>query len=368
MEYIYKDFAKIVKKNHDELRKIFSEVGTNCYRIYDRNLEEIPVVVEKFADRIIIRTETLAQNRQARELDRDRILDITARMTYSSINDVFFADASALEFDQQSDKQDTQAETQYFSERGNTCMQPMTVKVEEMGLSYRVSIDQYGFTDFPLHSSVIRDLLRNIAFGKRTLILFSGSGHFTVSAASGAALETVSIDRSIDSETHEVKTADRTDRGEAEQKVEEVEPARQKNLSREQKLLENLALNKLSAPVHTFREGDPENILNKNSGLGRFHNILIDFSRQPKVPLIPLIRSALDSLASGGTLLVYAQNQTAKKILQKKDEAEETQIQNITAQIIPPGFTAKRFPFSLITIQVKEKPKKRKKKKKARKK
>ena len=48
MDYVDKDFGKILKNNAQTLRHELLPSGTDCFRVYDRNLGRYPVTVDLY--------------------------------------------------------------------------------------------------------------------------------------------------------------------------------------------------------------------------------------------------------------------------------------------------------------------------------
>ena len=79
MDYIDKDFGKILKNNAQNLRHEFLPLGTDCFRVYDRNLERYPVTVDlygKYAKVTDYGDEPMSDEKKA------ACLDICSRMLY----------------------------------------------------------------------------------------------------------------------------------------------------------------------------------------------------------------------------------------------------------------------------------------------
>jgi len=44
MDYLFKDFKKLLKKNYQEIRSLQADDSTNCMRVYDKNIGSLPVL------------------------------------------------------------------------------------------------------------------------------------------------------------------------------------------------------------------------------------------------------------------------------------------------------------------------------------
>ncbi|MFA6689638.1 MAG: hypothetical protein WCR05_09530, partial [Sphaerochaetaceae bacterium] len=74
-----KDFGKILKRNALSQRRLMLKDGTDCMRVYDRNLEGFPVTVDLYGSYARI---TDYSEEGLDEAVRDTCCDIAARMLY----------------------------------------------------------------------------------------------------------------------------------------------------------------------------------------------------------------------------------------------------------------------------------------------
>jgi len=300
MKQIYKDFEKLVKKQHDELRKLYAPSKTDCFRVYDRQQENLPVVVERYGDHLLVECIESFDSREVEEL-----ADRAARMCYIPPERVVLKERKALPGG---------------TEENRSGEAPSRVTGTEMGLSYYIDLWSYRDTGLFLDHAVTRDVVREHAAGKRVLNLFSYTGSFTVCAAAGGAVETVSVDLS---NTYLDWMQD------------------------------NLELNKLQAPVHRNIRQDVLKFLKHPPGdIGRFHIIVFDpptfsnsssmdtpFRVQQDYPRC--IRQCAQLLTDDGVIL-FSTNYGDFTL--DKRNLKEFRLEEITRETIPPGFTAKRFP------------------------
>ena len=79
MDYMDKDMGKILKNNAQTLRHDLLPQGTDCFRVYDRNLSRYPVTVDvygKYAKITDYGDEALSDE------SRETLVDICSRMLY----------------------------------------------------------------------------------------------------------------------------------------------------------------------------------------------------------------------------------------------------------------------------------------------
>jgi len=177
----YRDFAKLLKKHHDELRKIYAEIESDCFRIYDRELSVFPFAVEKYGRTVIISDDPADYpgDDSRRNIDWERIADITSRMTYTEPEDVICLPALSFPVSDAVQKRVS----------GNSAEE---IEVKETGISYGVDAGTEFFRS-PLAETVLRNLVLSESAGKRLLSAGDRSGLHTLFAAAGGAAETAAL-------------------------------------------------------------------------------------------------------------------------------------------------------------------------------
>lgn len=174
-------FQRRLVKRSKHLRRWPTRQGITCYRLYERDIPEIPLVVDRYEDYLHI-------TEYERPHDRDPALhanwlDLMARTA-----------AKALEippknvFLKRRSRQRGEAQHQRIAEQHHE------VLVQEGGLHFWVNLSDYVDTGLFLDHRITRSLVRDEAKGKRFLNLFAYTGAFTVYAADGAAAETTTVD------------------------------------------------------------------------------------------------------------------------------------------------------------------------------
>src|SRR6056297_3190024 len=85
---LQKDFGKLLKKNHQEFRNIFSSMETDCYRVYNWNISEIPWLIDIYGNYLHI--SSLAQTHQPDLLEAEsELLETASRMLYVPLERIF---------------------------------------------------------------------------------------------------------------------------------------------------------------------------------------------------------------------------------------------------------------------------------------
>lgn len=179
MEYFEKDFGKILKNNAQEMRHSLLPEGTNCFRVYDRNLSQFPVTVDVYG-----KYAKVTDYGEAAPLSDERratCLDICSRMLYLEPGNIVYSYRAKREQGQQHEKTQTDA---------------LVVDVLENSLKFKVDLTTYVDTGLFLDHRLTRMLIKERSIGCDVLNLFSYTGSFSVYAAAGLAKSVRSVDLS----------------------------------------------------------------------------------------------------------------------------------------------------------------------------
>jgi 23S rRNA (cytosine1962-C5)-methyltransferase len=177
------DFRRRLAKRFKHLSKWARRQGIEAFRVYDRDIPEIPLAIDWYAgwlhaaeyDRPHERTEI------EHEVWLDRMLEAAAAE---------LAVPPGRSFLKARRRQRGQSQYQKVGE------QRAVLDVREGDLTFEVNLSDYLDTGLFLDHRVTRSLVRTEAEGKRMLNLFAYTGSFSVYAAAGGARETVSVDLS----------------------------------------------------------------------------------------------------------------------------------------------------------------------------
>ena len=158
-------------------RKWARRADVACYRLYDRDIPEIPLIIDWYDGRLYVaeyvRGEPLA--------DLDALADAAAAALGLTPDDVWC---------RQRERQRGARQYERVGEQGAWFVVP------EGGLKFRVNLSDYLDTGLFLDHRQLRARVRDEAAGKRVLNLFAYTGSFTVYAAAGGAQATVTVDLS----------------------------------------------------------------------------------------------------------------------------------------------------------------------------
>lgn len=177
------EFGNRLKKLARHLRRWPTKRGITCYRIYERDIPEVPLVVDRYEDALHI-------------AEFDRPHDRTAAEHADWLDHMLRTAAEALEtpleltFLKHRQRQRGKEQYERFDDRSALKI------VKEAGLKFEVNLSDYLDTGLFLDHRVTRGMVRDAAAGKRMLNLFAYTGSFSVYAAAGGAIETVTVDLS----------------------------------------------------------------------------------------------------------------------------------------------------------------------------
>jgi 23S rRNA (guanine2445-N2)-methyltransferase / 23S rRNA (guanine2069-N7)-methyltransferase len=175
-------FARRLTKRARHFRR-WPKQGIECYRLYDRDIPEVPLLVDRYGDRLYLseyerpHERTIAEHADWLDLMRKtaaQTLDVPLKHTYLKRRQRQRGEAQYNRVDQSDD----------------------AFLVTEGGLKLEVNLRDYLDTGLFLDHRTTRELVRGEARGRRFLNLFCYTGSFTVYAAEGGASETVSVDSS----------------------------------------------------------------------------------------------------------------------------------------------------------------------------
>lgn len=180
----YLMFRNRLEKVFRHRSKLARRQGISCYRLYDRDLPEFPLIIELYGFSVYV-----AEYRSKHNLG-DEEYEEWMQMSLQQVSEVLKTDPSMIFCKMRERKADRQGQ---YNKTGS---QKQEFTVEEGGLNFIVNLSDYLDTGLFLDHRLTRAMVREQAEGKRLLNLFCYTGSFTVYAAAGGAHETVSIDLS----------------------------------------------------------------------------------------------------------------------------------------------------------------------------
>ena len=177
-----------VVKNVRHLRKWARREGVTCYRVYDRDIPEVPLAIDWYEGRAVLH--------DVRTPYADRDEAAAARW----LDDAVAAAAGALAIaadqiyvkrrERMAGRHETGRQYERLAARG------AWFEVGEGGHRFRVNLSDYLDTGLFLDHRITRARVGAEAAGRRVLNLFCYTASFTVYAAKGGATSSLSIDLS----------------------------------------------------------------------------------------------------------------------------------------------------------------------------
>lgn len=293
--------SRRLQKNHRHLARWLRNQAIECYRLYDRELDEFPLTIDVYGEHAYVQTWEGKETEALLPL-RASIAEVVAALTG--------VDAGRCRFQ---DRRRQREFSQY--EKMSTTGQRFVV--QEAGLQFWVNLRDYVDSGLFLDHRATRARVRSLAAGRTFLNLFCYTGSVTVHAAAGGAASTTSVDLS--------RTYLRWAR-------------------------DNLKLNGLLDPRHEFVQADCLTWLRGQDR--RFDLIFLDpptFSKSKRMATtfdvqrdhIPLLQDALHLLAPGGQLL-FSSNRRNFRL--DSEALFGFQVRDITRATLDKDFERKRPP------------------------
>jgi 23S rRNA G2069 N7-methylase RlmK/C1962 C5-methylase RlmI len=289
-----------IRKNYRHLRKWAKRTGTDCFRIYDRDIKEYPLAVDYYAGRFCLHYySSLGEDEGPRE-DLRVELEGALQLLFGATDDQLFW-RTRFRRKEVAQYEKAGVEQDYFV-------------VHEYGLRFKVNLVDYLDTGLFLDHRETRHLVAGLSKGKHVLNLFAYTCAFSVHAAAAGALSTTSVDMS---NTYTAWGRD------------------------------NFRLNDLSDASNPIIRADCLRFLEDELITGSVYDVIVidppTISRSKKMDqmfdiqqdYVYLIQSALQLLAQGGVIL-FSTN--ARRFSFEGELFPGCDIREITSQTIPLDF------------------------------
>ena len=177
------DFANRLQKNIKKIEKWAKQQGLDAYRLYDADLPEYNVAVDRYGDHIVVQEYAAPKNIDENKA-RQRLLDaVTATLQVTGIE----TNKLILKVRQ---KQKGTNQYEKLANKGEYFY------VNEYGARLWVNLTDYLDTGLFLDHRLTRKMVGEMAKGKDFLNLFAYTGSATVYAALGGAKSTTTVDMS----------------------------------------------------------------------------------------------------------------------------------------------------------------------------
>ena len=163
------------------LRRWPTRQGITCYRLYDRDIPEIPLVVDRYEDHL-----------HMTEYERPHDRDIAQHADWLDL--MVRTAGEALEIDRRHIFLKRRERQRGARQHERLADEHYELTVQEGGLRFIVNLSDYVDTGLFLDHRITRSMVRELAHGASVLNLFAYTGAFSVYAASGGAAHTTTVD------------------------------------------------------------------------------------------------------------------------------------------------------------------------------
>ena len=175
----------------NRLTKVFRHLGKiarrqelSCYRIFDHDLPEFPLCIEKYEDWLYVAE--YRRNHHMEEAEHGQWLEDCKTI----IEEITGMPAARIVLRTRQRKSNRQDQYQKLDN------EQQFMVVREQGLKFKINLTDYLDTGLFLDHRMTRIRVRQASSGKKILNLFCYTGSFSVYAAAGKASEVVSVDLS----------------------------------------------------------------------------------------------------------------------------------------------------------------------------
>ena len=176
-------FSRRLTKRARHLRRWPTRRGITCFRIYERDVPEIPLVVDRYDDSL-----------HMTEYERPHDRDLARHSAWLELMKETAAETLEVPIEK------VHLKSRHKRSKGDQYEKvadaQQTQQVTENGLKFWVNLSDYVDTGLFLDHRVTRQMVREQSEGKSVLNLFAYTGSFTVYAAAGGASATTTVDLS----------------------------------------------------------------------------------------------------------------------------------------------------------------------------
>ncbi len=180
---IAEDFANRLRKNVKKLEKWAKQQGIECYRLYDADLPEYNVAVDRYGSKVVVQEYAPPKTVDAQKA-RQRLFDV--------IN----ATLSVLDISSNQLVLKTRERQKGTSQYEKLAQKGEFLQVEEFNAKFWVNLTDYLDTGLFLDHRIARKMLGEMSNGKDFLNLFAYTGTASVHAGLGGARSTTTVDMS----------------------------------------------------------------------------------------------------------------------------------------------------------------------------
>jgi len=179
-------FGNRLRKNLRRLLPWAAQRGVEAYRLYDRDIPEVRLVVDRYGPALVVypyahAAEMTDEEQAEQDSYLDELLTMLSTLTYVPSEQIFVKERK---------RQRGTAQYERLAE------QQQELVVHENGHRFLVNLSDYLDTGLFLDHRDTRVLVQKLSAGRRVLNLFGYTGSFSVYAAKGGALSSLTVDLS----------------------------------------------------------------------------------------------------------------------------------------------------------------------------
>jgi 23S rRNA G2069 N7-methylase RlmK/C1962 C5-methylase RlmI len=183
-------FANRLQKRFRHLKKWAQRTGTGAFRLYDRDIPEIPLVLDFYGDVCVLNDAALSGALYKRpyektEAEEDKWLSVMKESASAALGI-----SSGRIFIKRRERKRGSSQYEKLSDEN------FEKTVNEGILKFKVNLSDYLDTGLFPDRRLLRQTIKREASGKKILNLFSYTGSFSVYASAGGAVCTDSVDLS----------------------------------------------------------------------------------------------------------------------------------------------------------------------------
>ncbi len=175
--------ANRLNKRFRHLRKWARRSGVSCWRVYERDIPEFPLVVDWYDGDVVAWVHPRKKDETPEQEE-----SFVARCVAETL--AAFQITREHLFVKRRQRQRGSDQYERLAQQGVTRI------VDEDGLRFEVNLSDFLDTGLFLDHRLARRMIRERAAGKRVLNLFAYTGAFTVHAVAGGAAQTLTVDMS----------------------------------------------------------------------------------------------------------------------------------------------------------------------------
>ncbi|MDO6692532.1 bifunctional 23S rRNA (guanine(2069)-N(7))-methyltransferase RlmK/23S rRNA (guanine(2445)-N(2))-methyltransferase RlmL [Aliiglaciecola sp. 3_MG-2023] len=177
------DFANRLAKNIKSLSRWLKKQNTNCYRLYDADLPEYNVAIDRYDDWLVVQEYAAPK-------------DIPEQKTRKRLHDVLLALPEVTGVNSAQIVVKTRQKQKGSEQYQKVAEKKVTLEVYENGAKFLVNLSDYLDTGLFLDHRITREIVQQRSRNKDVLNLFAYTGSVSVHAGLGGAKSVTTVDMS----------------------------------------------------------------------------------------------------------------------------------------------------------------------------